>query len=44
MERAEIGPSVTGHEVKPAVQVYGVNRIPTQQMIWALALAAKDAD
>ena len=41
MERAEIGPSVTKYEVKPAVGVR-VNRISNLADDLALALAAKD--
>ena len=41
VERAEIGPSVTKYEVKPAVGVR-VNRISTLADDLALALAAKD--
>ena len=41
VERAEIGPSVTKHEVKPAVGVR-VNRISNLADDLALALAAKD--
>ena len=41
VERAEIGPSVTKYEVKPAVGVR-VNRISNLADDLALALAAKD--